>query len=103
VDNGRVYAPDYAFRFAWREDHPATWKAVVDELRRRHPSDWPSLIGTVFAHREACMLAALRALDRALAEPKATRPGLRRQVLAAVAAIAERGPEAIEMRHTSGD
>lgn len=40
------------------------------------------------------MLAALRALDKALAEPKLTRPGLRRQMLAALAAIAERGPAA---------
>ena len=38
------------------------------------------------------MLAALRALDRALAEPKETRRGLHRQMLAAFAAIAERGP-----------
>jgi hypothetical protein len=102
MDNGHVYPPDFAFRFSQREDHPATWKAVVDELRSRYPTDWPNLLGTLFAHREACMLAALRALDAALAEPKVTRPGLRRQLLAALAAIAERGPEAIELRHTSG-
>jgi hypothetical protein len=36
------------------------------------------------------MLAALRALDAALAEPKVARAGLRREMLAALAAIAER-------------
>jgi hypothetical protein len=52
-------------------------------------------VDTVLAHSEACMLAALRALDRALGRPKVTRAGLRREMLAALAAIAERGPEAI--------
>jgi len=96
MDNGHVYPSEYAFKFGQRTDHPATHHAVVDELKR-HPN-WPALVGTVFAHREACMLAALRALDRALAEPKVTRAGLRRQMLAALAAIAERGPEAVPLR-----
>lgn len=52
--------------------------------------------GTVFAHREASMIAAVRALDAALAEPKVTRSGLRRWMLAALAAIAERGPESVQ-------
>ena len=41
------------------------------------------------------MLAALRALDRALAEKRVTKAGLRPAMLAALAAIAERGPEAV--------
>ena len=67
-------------------------------LKRRYHFEWPALLGALFAHREARMLAALRALDRALAEPKVTRAGLRRQMLAALAAIAERGPEAVPPR-----
>ena len=58
-------------------DHPATHHAVVDELRKRFPADWPYLLGVLFAHREACLLAALRALDRALGRPKVTRAGAR--------------------------
>ncbi len=42
------------------------------------------------------MIAAVRALDAALAEPKVTRSGLRRWMLAALAAIAERGPESVQ-------
>jgi len=94
MDNGHVYPSEYAFRFGQRTDHPATRNAIVHELKE-HYADWPRLLGTIFAHREACMLAALRALDGALAEPKVTRAGLRRQMLAALAAIAERGPEAV--------
>ena len=44
------------------------------------------------------MVAALRALDAALAEPKVTRQGLRRRMLAALALIAQRGPEAVPLR-----
>jgi hypothetical protein len=102
MDNGHVYPSDYALRFSQRTDHPATWHAVVDELREKNAFDWPRLIGTVFAHREACMIAALRALDRALGRPKVTRAGLRREMLAALAAIAERGPEAISSNLTEG-
>jgi hypothetical protein len=56
------------------------------------------LVGTLYIHREACMLTALRALDRGLAEPKVNRAGLRWQMLASLAAIAERGPEAVPPR-----
>ncbi|MDO8611982.1 MAG: hypothetical protein Q7R32_04075 [Dehalococcoidia bacterium] len=103
MENGHVYPSDYAFRFGEREDHPATHHAVVDELRKRFPAEWPHLLGVLFAHREACMLVALRALDRALGKPKVTRAGLRREMLAALAAIAERGPEAIGPRQGSVD
>lgn len=102
MENGHVYPSDYALRFSWRTDHPATHHAIVDELRQRYPTDWPSLLGTIFAHREACMLAALRALDTTLSKPKVTRAGLRREMLAALAAIAERGPESVQPRK-SGD
>ena len=44
------------------------------------------------------MVAALRALDAAMAEPKVTRHGLRRRMLAALALIAQRGPEAVPLR-----
>jgi len=98
MDNGHVYPSDFALRFERRRGHPATHRAVADELRQRYPTDWPSLLGTLFAHREACMLAALRALNAALGEPKLTRQGLRRRMLAALAAIAERGPEAVALR-----
>ena len=98
MDNGHVYPSEYALRFSRRTDHPATHRAVVDELRRRYPTDWPHLLGTLFAHREACMLAALRALDQALADQRVTRQGLRRTMMAALAAIAERGPEAVPPR-----
>lgn len=95
MENGHIYPSEYALRCEQRTDHPATHRALVDELRHRCPGEWPSLLGSVFAHREACMLAALRALDAALAEDKVTRPGLRRAMLAALAAISERGPEAV--------
>ena len=98
MENGHVYPSDYAFRFGERINHPATHKAVVDELQRHCSLSWPNLLSTVFAHREACMLAALRALNVALAEPKVTRRGLRRKMLATFAAIAERGPEAVRPR-----
>ena len=98
MDNGHLYPSEYALRFGERTDHPATHRALVDELRRRHSGDWPNLLGTIFAHREACMVAALRALDAALQEPKLTRQVLRRRMLAAFAAIAERGPEAVPLR-----
>ena len=81
-----------------RPDHPATQHEVVDDLRRRYAGDWPNIWSTIFAHREACMVAALRALDAAMAEPKVTRQGLRRGMLAALEAIASRGPEAIPLR-----
>jgi len=98
MDNGHVYPSEYALRFSRRTGHPATYHAVVDELRRRFPTEWPYLLGMLFAHREACMVAALRALDRALGKPKVTRAGLRREMLAALAAITERGPEAVPPR-----
>jgi hypothetical protein len=41
------------------------------------------------------MLAALRVLNDVLAEPDLTRKTLRQRMLEACAAIAERGPEAI--------
>jgi len=59
-----------------------------------YPS-WPTVWGTLWAHREACMLAALQALDAALDGPNVTKQGLRRRMVAALAAIAERGPEAV--------
>jgi hypothetical protein len=97
MDNGHVYPSDDAFRVGSQDPNPdGSHKALVDELRRRRSGEWPTLLGTVFAHREACMLAALRALDRVLNGPKLTRAGLRREMLAALAAIAERGPEAFE-------
>jgi len=46
-------------------------------------------------HRKACILAALRALDATPREPKVTRQGLRQKMLAAFAAVAERGLEAL--------
>jgi len=98
MDNGHVYPSDYAFRFGEKADHPATYHALVDDLKRHHHFDWPRLLGLIFSRREACMVAALRALDAALAEPKMTRVGLRRRMLASLAAIAERGPEAIPPR-----
>ena len=97
MENGHVYPSEYAFRFGQRTVHPATHHALVEELRRRHSGDWPNLLSTVFSHREACMVAALRALDAALQEPKLTRQGLRRQMLAAFAAIVERGPESVRL------
>ena len=98
MDNGHHYPSEYAWHFGERTDHPATQHEVVDELRRRFASDWPNIWSTIFAHREACMVAALRALDGALAEPKVTRQGLRRKLLAALEAVAARGPEAIPLR-----
>jgi len=41
------------------------------------------------------LIVAIRALDAALADPKVTRQGLRRRMLAAYAAMAERGPETV--------
>jgi len=90
--------PPTRLRCSRRPGHPTTHHAVVDELRKRFFTEWPYLLGVLFAHREACMLAALRALARALARPKLTRAGLRREMLAALAAIAERGPEAVPPR-----
>ncbi len=98
MENGHICPSEYALRFGSRTDHPATHAALVDELQRRYCVDWPDLLSTVFVHREACMVAAVRALDAALAESKVTRQGLRRKMLAAFAAIAERGPEAIPLR-----
>jgi len=95
MENGHVYPADYVLRFSRRIDHPGTHHALVDQLRQRFPAEWPYLLGVLFAHREACMLAALRVLDRALGRPKVTRAGLRREMLAALAAIAERGPESV--------
>ena len=66
---------EYAWHFGERTDHPATQHEVVDDLQRRYAGDWANIWSTIFAHREACMVAALRALDRALAEPKVTRQG----------------------------
>ena len=98
MDNGHNYPSEYALHFGERTDHPATQHEVVDELRQRYATDWPSIWGTIFAHREACLVAALRALDAALQEPKVIRQSLRRKMLAALAAIAARGPEAIPLR-----
>ncbi len=98
MENGHSYPSEYAWHFGERSDHPATQHEVVDELRSRYPSDWPSIWGTIWSHREACMVAALRALDAALAEPNMTRQGLRRSLLAALEAIAARGPEAVPLR-----
>ena len=102
MENGHNYPSEYAWHFGKRTDHPATQREVVDELRRRHAGDWPSIWGTIWSHREACIVAVLRALDAALAEPKVTRQSLRRRMLAAMAAIAARGPEAIPLRSGQG-
>ena len=99
MDNGHNYPSEYAWHFGERRtDRPATQREVVDELRQRFATDWPTIWGTIWAHREACMVAALRALDGALAEPKVTRQGIRRKMLAALEAISARGPEAIPIR-----
>ena len=98
MQNGHHYPSEYAWHFGECTDHPATQHDVVDDLRRRYAGDWPNIWSTIFAHREACMVAALRALDAAMAEPMVTRHGLRRRMLAALEAIAERGPEAIAFR-----
>ena len=98
MENGNHYPSEYAWHFGEGTDHPATQHEIVDELRRRYAGDWPNIWSTIFAHREACMVAALRALDAALAEPKVNRQGLRRRMLAALEAIAARGPEAIPIR-----
>ena len=98
VENGHSYPPESAWLFGEQPDHPATQHEVVDELRRRYATDWPTIWGIVWSHREACLVACLRALDAALSEPKATRQGIRRRMLAALAAIAARGPEAIPLR-----
>ena len=98
MENGHSYPSEYAWHFGERSDHPSTQREVVDELRRRYASDWPSIWGAIWSHREACMVAALRALDAAVAEPTVTRQGLRRKMLAALEAIAARGPEAIPLR-----
>jgi hypothetical protein len=95
MDNGHIYPSEYALRFAQRTDHPGTYEAVLDQLKGRFPTEWPYLLGVLFSHREACMLAALRALDKELADPKLTRNKLRREMLAALAAIAQYGPEAV--------
>ncbi len=73
MENGHSYPSEYAWHFGKRTDHPATQHDVVDELRRRYASDWPSIWGTIWSYREACMVAVLRALDAALAEPTVTR------------------------------
>ena len=98
MENGHHYPSEYAWHFGERTDHPATQHDVVDELRQRYATDWPSIWGTIFAHSEACLVAALRAMEAALVEPRLTRQGLRRKMLAALAAIAARGPEAIPVR-----
>ncbi len=98
MENGHSYPSEYAWHFGKRTDHSATQHEVVDELRRRYPSDWPSIWGTIWSHREACMVAALRALESALAEPKVTKQGLRQRMLAAFAAVVARGPEAIPLK-----
>ena len=98
MENGHHYPSEYAWHFGERTDHAATQHEVVDDLRRRYASDWPNIWSTIVAHREACMVAALRALDAALAEPRVTRQGLRRRMLAALAAVAARGLEAIPIR-----
>ncbi len=98
MENGHSYPSEYSWHFGERTDHPATQHEVVDELRRRYATAWPTIWGTLWSHREACLVACLRALDAALAEPKATRQGIRRQMLAALAAIAAHGPEAIPLR-----
>ena len=102
MENGHSYQSEYALRFGERADHPATQRDVVDELRRRYATDWHSLWSSVYSHHEACMVAALRALDAALREPKVTRHGLRCRVVAALAAIAERRPEAVPLRTQEG-
>ena len=102
MQNGDSYPSEYAWHFGGRTDHPATQHEVVDELRRRYAGDWPNIWSTIFAHREACMVAAIRALDAALAESNVTRQGLRRKMLAALEAIAARGPEAVPLRITDG-
>ena len=98
MENGHSYPSEYAWHFGERTDHPATQHEVVDDLRHRYAGDWPNIWSTIWAHREACMVAALRALDKALAERKVTRQGLRRRMLAGLEAIAARGPEAIPIR-----
>ena len=98
MENGHSYPSEYAWHFGERTDHPATQHEVVDELRRRYNPDWPAIWGTLWSHREACLVACLRALDRALSQPKVTRQGIRRQILAAFAAIAAHGPEAVPPR-----
>ena len=98
MENGHSYPSEYAWHFGERSDHPATQREVVDELQRRYASDWPSIWGTIWSTARHVWFAALRALDAAMAEPKVTRQGLRRRMLAALALIAQRGPEAVPLR-----
>lgn len=88
MNNGHICPSEYALQLDQHTDHLAMHRAIGDEFRCRYPGDWPTPLVAIFAHREACIVAALRALDAAPAEPKATRQGLRRQMLAAFAAIA---------------
>ena len=98
MENGHQYPSEYAWHFGERTKHPVTQHQVVDDIRQRYASDWPTIWGIIWAHREACMVTAVRAVDAALAEPKVTRRGLRQRILAACAAIATRGPEAVPLR-----
>ena len=53
MDNGHIYPSEYALHLNELADYPVTQEAVVDELRRCYPSDWPRLWGTIWSHREA--------------------------------------------------
>lgn len=57
MDNGHIHPSGYALRLESRTDHPVTHTDIVDELRRRHPGDWPALLGTIFVRCRASMLA----------------------------------------------
>ena len=72
-----------------RPDHPVTQAFVIEQLQNRYAVEWPALHGLVWSHREACMAAALRALDHALSDPMATRRSVRRQMLAALCRSAD--------------
>ena len=48
MENGHSYPSQYAWHFGKRTNHPATQHEVVDELRRRYASDWPTIWGTIW-------------------------------------------------------
>ena len=47
MENGHSYPSEYAWNFGERSYHPATQRAVVDELRRPYGSDWPAIWVTI--------------------------------------------------------
>jgi hypothetical protein len=82
--------------------HLLTRAAFVEDLQHHAPTGWPAILGSAYAHIEACLQAAYAELEHLLALPEMHRTRLKREMKQVLRLIAEEGPEGSPRFHEPG-